>query len=356
LVKAGAEIVETNAVVEDAHTVRLAKNRRIRTKHILIATGAAPVLEPRIQGIQHAISSNEIFDLDHFPKRLLVVGGGYIAVEFASIFVRLGSSVSQIMRADNVLRGFDGDMRCGVRDGLAHAGVAFSFGVLPTRIDRHHDGLEVSLSDGRHMSVDAVLVATGRSPHTKGLGLERAGVALADNGAILVDAFSQTNIPSIHAVGDVTDRFNLTPVAIREGHAYADTLFGGQRVSVDYNNIPSAVFTTPEMGTVGLTEDEAKAGYDVIDIYRTSFRPMKATLSGRNEKIIMKIVVDGSSDRVLGVHILGEGAGEMAQILTIAIKMGARKADFDATIALHPTASEELVTLGDRTRRYERLS
>jgi glutathione reductase (NADPH) len=354
LAKAGVEIVEQKAVVEDAHTLRLSDNRTIRAKHILIATGAAPVMEPKIEGMQHAISSNEIFDLDDFPKRLLIIGGGYIAVEFASIFIRLGSIVTQIMRAENVLRGFDADMRAGVRDALAQAGVTFGFGVLPTRIERHLGGLEVSLSDGRHIPVDAVLVATGRSPCTAGLGLERAGVALARDGAVLVDAFSQTNIPSIHAVGDVTNRINLTPVAIREGHAYADTVFGGRPVSVEHNDVPSAVFTTPELGTVGLTEERARATHDIVDIYRARFRPMKATLSGRSEKTIMKIVVDGVSDRVLGVHILGHGAAEMAQLLAIAVKMGAHKADFDATIALHPTASEELVTMRDRTARYER--
>jgi glutathione reductase (NADPH) len=354
LTRAGADIIEAKAVVEDAHTLRLADNRKIRAKHILIATGATPALEPRIEGIQHAISSNEIFDLERFPSRLLVVGGGYIAVEFVSIFARLGSTVTQVMRADNVLRGFDDDMRAGVRDALAQAGVTFGFGVLPTRIERHHDGLEVSLSNGGHLSADTVLIATGRSPNTRGLGLERAGVVLAQDGAVLVDRFSQTNIPSIHAVGDVTNRINLTPVAIREGHAYADTVFGGHPVSADHTNVPSAVFTTPELGTVGLTQDQAQATHDIVDVYVARFRPMKVTLSGRSEKTLMKIVVDGASDRVLGVHVLGEGAAEMAQLLAIAVKMGARKADFDATMALHPTASEELVTMCDRTARYER--
>jgi glutathione reductase (NADPH) len=354
LAKVGAEIIDARAVVEDTHTLRLSDNRKIRAKHILIATGAAPVFEPQIEGIQHTISSNEIFDLDHFPRRLLVVGGGYIAVEFASIFVRLGSTVTHVMRAENVLRGFDSDMRAGVRDALAHAGVTFGFGVLPTKIKRHRDGLEVSLSNGGHLAVDALLLATGRIPNTRGLGLERAGVALAPDGAVVVDRFSQTNIPSIHAVGDVTNRINLTPVAIREGHAYADTVFGGHPVAADHTYVPSAVFTTPELGTVGWTEEQARATHDVVDVYLASFRPMKATLSGRSEKTLMKIVVDGASDRVLGVHILGEGAAEMAQLLAIAVRMGARKADFDATMALHPTAAEELVTMRERIARYER--
>jgi glutathione reductase (NADPH) len=354
LVKAGVEIVEQRAFVQDAHTVRLFNNKKVRTKHILIATGATPALEPQIQGIQFAISSNEIFDLDRFPNRLLIVGGSYIAVEFASIFARLGSTVTQVMRAENVLRGFDVDMRAGVRDALADAGVRFCFGVLPTRIERHRAGLDVSLSDGRHVSVDTVLVATGRRPHTGDLGLERAGVALAGDGAVNVDGYSQSNIASIHAVGDVTDRVNLTPVAIREGQAYADTVFGGQRVSVDHDNVPSAVFTTPELGVVGMTEERARAVYDIVDIYRASFRPLKAMLSGRHEQTVMKIVVDGTSGRVLGVHILGHEAGELVQLLAIAVKMGVSKADFDATMAVHPTAAEELVTMPARTARYER--
>jgi glutathione reductase (NADPH) len=354
LVKAGVAIVEQRACVEDAHTVRLFNNRKVRAKHILIATGASPVLKPNIQGLQFAISSDDIFDLDRFPDRLLIVGGGYIAVEFASIFVRLGSAVTQVMRADNVLRGFDADMRAGVRDALANAGVRFGFAVMPTHIERHRAGLEVSLSDGRHVSVDAVLIATGRRPHTDNLGLERAGVALAADGAVKVDGYSQSNIPSIHAVGDVTNRVSLTPVAIREGQAYADTVFGGQRVSVDHDQVPSAVFTTPELGVVGMTEDRARAMYDVVDIYRASFRPLKAMLSGRHEHTVMKIVVDGTSGRVLGVHVLGHEAGELAQLLGVAVKMGVSKADFDATIAVHPTAAEELVTMGARTARYER--
>ncbi|RFB80170.1 glutathione-disulfide reductase [Methylovirgula sp. 4M-Z18] len=356
LEKAGVELIEKRAVVEDCHTVRLHDGRKLRAKHILIATGASPVMEPHVPGIEHAISSNQIFDLKHFPHRLLIVGGGYIAVEFASIFARLGSAVSLCFRSDNVLRGFDQDMRKGVSEALTHAGVAVSPGTLPTRIARHAGGhLEVTLSDGRHVIADQVLIATGRKPHTANLGLERAGVELDASGAVKVDAVSQSNIPSIHAVGDVTNRINLTPVAIREGHAYADTVFGGKKIAVDHHNVPSAVFTTPELGTVGLTEEQARRTHDVVDIYKTSFRPMRATLSGAQEKTIMKIVVDGETDKVLGVHILGHDAGEMAQVLGIAVKMGATKADFDATMALHPTASEELVTMRTRTERHERL-
>jgi glutathione reductase (NADPH) len=352
--KAGGTVVSERAEIVDPHTVRLAGGRTVRTRHILVATGATPVMEPPITGRELAISSNEIFDLAEFPRRLLIVGGGYIAVEFAGVFARLGAEVTQICRADNILRGFDEDMRVGLRDAMVATGVTFAFRTLASRIEKTSRGLAVTLNDGRTIVVDQVLAAVGRLPHTAGLGLERAGVSTDVLGAVKVDAFSQTNMPSIHAVGDVTNRINLTPVAIREGHAFADTVFGGKSVAVDHANVPSAVFSTPEIGAVGLTEERARHTHPVVDIYRTSFRPMKATLSGRNERAIMKLVVDGASDRVLGVHILGHDAAEMAQVLAIAVKMGATKADFDATMALHPTAAEELVTMRTRTERHER--
>lgn len=355
LEKSNCQIVRSRAVVEDAHHVRLVnEDRRVSAKYILVATGGAPSREPAIPGLEFTIDSNQIFDLAEMPKRLLVIGGGFIAVEFASVFARLGSHVTLLARADNVLRGFDGDMRVGVRDAMAHAGVNFIFGETAQRIEKTASGLRVTLSNGDHVEADQVLAAAGRTPHTRGLGLEKAGVDLKPNGAVKVDSSSRSNVESIYAVGDVTDRINLTPVAIREGHAFADNVFGGKDIHVNHRDVPSAVFTTPELGTVGLSEEEARAQFDVVDIYRASFRPMKATLSGRNERTIMKIVVDAKSDRVLGVHILGHDAGEMAQLLAIAVKMGARKADFDATMALHPTASEELVTMRTRTARYER--
>jgi glutathione reductase (NADPH) len=355
LAKAGVEIVMSRAVVEDAHHVRLlADNRRISAKYILVATGGSPALEPHVPGIEYGISSNEIFDLPEFPKRLLVVGGGFIAVEFASVFARLGSKVTQCFRADNVLRGFDVDMRLGLAEEMKHAGVDLRPGTLPSSIEKTSGGLRVTLSDGAIVEADQVLVATGRHAHTKGLGLEQAGVDLKPNGAVKVDGMSRSNIESIYAVGDVTDRINLTPVAIREGHAFADNVFGGKNIHVDHKDVPSAVFSTPEIGTVGITEEEARATCDVVDIYRAAFRPMKATLSGRSERTIMKIIVNATSDRVLGVHILGHEAGEMAQLLGIAVKMGATKADFDATMALHPSAAEELVTMRTRSARYER--
>jgi glutathione reductase (NADPH) len=353
--KAGVAVEDSRAEIVDAHGVRLiADGRKLSARIILISTGGAPVLEPDIPGREYAITSNEIFDLPALPKRMLIVGGGYIAVEFAAILARLGTDVTLVTRGENVLRGFDDDLRLGVRDGLAHAGVKLHFGMLPTRIEKTPTGYHVSLTRGESLDAEQVMIATGRRPNTKGLGLEQAGVACDSFGAVKVDALSKTNIESIYAVGDVTNRVALTPVAIREGHAFADTVFGGKPEAVVHTDIPTAVFSTPELGTVGLTEAEARARFDCVDIYMANFRPLKATLSGREEKTLMKIVVDGVTDRVLGVHILGEDASEMTQVLGIAVKMGAKKADFDATMALHPTSAEELVTMRTRTARFER--
>ena len=350
----GVGIVEQRAVVTGPNTALLADGREVRAKHILIATGGWPEPLPGLEGAEHTISSNEVFDLERFPNRLLVVGGGYIAVEFASLFRRLGAEVTQMMRADNILRGFDEDMRNGLRDELNRVGVNFRFGCLPRRVTRATDGLEVALSDGTRLNVDQVLVATGRRPNANGIGLEAVGVARdPKSGAVIVDADSTTNVPSIHAVGDVTNRISLTPVAIREGHVLADRLFGGGSLRVDHENVASAVFTTPEIGSVGLSEQQATARYKTIDIYKANFRPIIATLSGSAQRVIMKLVVDGATDRVLGAHILGHDAGEMAQLIAISIKMGAKKSDLDATMAVHPTAAEELVTMRKRSYRIE---
>lgn len=354
LAKAGVTIHEERAVITGPNSVRLASGKDITAKYILVATGAAPHLEPHVPGLEHAVSSNELFDLPVFPKRLAIVGGGYIAVEFASVFARLGAEVTLMMRADNVLRGFDADMRKGVRDALAHAGVKLAFGTLPTNIAKTGDGLEISLSTGGTLQADQILIATGRRPLVEGLGLEALGVEMDGVGAIKVDAKSRTNLPSIYAVGDVTNRINLTPVAICEGHAFADNVFGGKDISVDHRDVASAVFTTPELGTVGLSEEQALVEHSLISIFESNFRPMKATLSGSQERTMMKIIVDTPTDKVLGVHILGHEAGEMAQLLGIAIKMGATKADFDATMAVHPTAAEELVTMRSVTRQSRR--
>ena len=349
LAKSGVEIFRARASVAGADSVRLADGRLLRARAILVATGGAPWVAPDLPGAELAISSNEIFDLPQFPKRLAILGSGYIAVEFASVFARLGADVTMVYRADRPLRGFDSDIRTYLADALAGAGVKLRAGRNPARIDKSADGLRLTLDDGGAIDADVILAATGRRPATGALGLDAAGVALRDSGAIIVDDEARTSVPSIYAVGDVTDRVALTPVAIREGHALADRLFGKSAARVDYEAIPSAVFTTPEVGVVGLTESAAVAAYANIHVYETSFRPMRATLSGRSEKVFMKIVVEADTDRVRGVHIFGPEAGELAQIVAIAVRMGARKADFDATMALHPTMAEELVTL--RARR-----
>lgn len=352
LEKSGVGLVEMRATVEGPHDIRLADGRKLSAKYILVATGGAPVLVPAIPGLEHAITSNEIFDLPQMPKAILIVGGGYIAVEFASLLARLGCQVTLAMRGNNILRGFDEDLREALRDAMTEAGITFKFGTLPTRIDKDKDGFKVGLTNGATIAVDQVMLATGRDPATKGLGLETAGVALDAAGAVKVDHYSQSTVPSIYAVGDVTNRIALTPVAIREGHAFADTVFGNKPTTVDYEDVPTAVFTTPELGTVGLTEAQAREATHCVDIYAARFRPLKATVSGRPEKVLMKLVIDGETDVILGAHMIGEAAGEMAQLLGIAVKMGAKKADFDATMAVHPTSAEEWVTLRTRTARY----
>jgi glutathione reductase (NADPH) len=355
--KAGVEIVEERAVLVGPDEALLTRSgRRVRARHILVATGGAPQMVPLFPGVELAISSNEVFDLPRLPARMLIVGGGYIAVEFASLFARLGTKVTLAMRADKPLRGFDADLREGVAQALAAAGVDLRCRHMPAGIAATGETRLATMSDGAQLEIDVVMLATGRVPATHGLGLESAGVALDRHGAIVVDAYSATSVPSIHAVGDVTNRVNLTPVAIREGHAFADTVFGGRRIAVDHANIPSAVFTTPELGTVGISEAAAVEAFADVDVYKTSFRPMRATLAGGPQRVMMKIVVDAASDRVLGVHILGEGAGEMAQLLGIAVRMGATKADFDATMAVHPTAAEELVTMRSPTTRHRRAA
>jgi glutathione reductase (NADPH) len=355
LARSGAKLVEQRATVVDPHRVRLADGTEVSARHILIACGSRPAMLPDVEGLEHAITSNEIFDLKVFPRRLLVVGGGYIAVEFASLFQRLGAEVTQVMRAPNILRGFDDDMRNGMRDAMAKAGVAFRFGSLPARIERRRDGaLLVTLTDGSAIEADQVLIATGRRPDTRGLGLEAAGVELSpEHGAVKVDETLTSNVPSIHAIGDATHRHDLTPVAIREGHALADRLFGPGAAPIRYDTVASTVFGTPELGAVGLTEQEALERFPRVDVYKTDFRPLKATVSGAPERTIMKLVVDGVTQRVAGAHILGSEAGEMIQLVAVAMTMGATKADFDATVAVHPTAAEELVTMRSAHARYE---
>ena len=355
LARSGAKLVEQRATVVDSHTVRLADGAEVSARHILVACGSRPATPARIHGLEHAITSNEIFDLKVFPRRLLVVGGGYIAVEFASLFQRLGAQVTQVMRGPNILRGFDDDMRNGMRDAMASAGVAHRFGCMPASIEKTRDGaLRVTLSDGAVIEADQALIATGRLPDTRGLGLEAVGVELsAAHGAVKVDENLTSNVPSIHAIGDATHRVDLTPVSIREGHALADRLFGPGAPPIRYDTIASTVFGTPELGAVGLTEREALQRFPKVEIYKTNFRPLKATVSGASERTIMKLVVDGATQRIIGAHILAGDAAEMIQLVAIAMTMGATKADFDATVAVHPTAAEELVTMRSAHARYE---
>ncbi len=361
LQKAGVSVVPARAVVADAHTVLLPQSgERIRAGHILVATGGTPHAGPAIPGIEHAISSNEAFHLPDLPRRILVQGGGYIAVEFACIFAGLGSEVTVVYRGENVLRGFDDEIRTHLRGEMERRGIKVVCSRVVSRIDKTAGGYTVSLANAKGEAVtteaDTVMFAIGRRPNTRNLGLEAAGVKLSPLGAMMVDAFSRTNVESISAVGDVTDRVNLTPVAIREGHAFADTVFGGKPTQVDHANVPTAVFSEPELGVIGLTEAQAAETLAKVDVYRTAFRPMKATLSGRETRVLMKLVVDGTSGRVMGCHIAGPDAGELIQVLGIAVKMGATKADFDATMAVHPTMAEELVTLREVTRRHVRVA
>jgi glutathione reductase (NADPH) len=343
---AGVEIVSERAVIEDAHTIRLVKSGRlVRARIILVAVGAHPVLEPKIPGGDLAITSNEVFHLKSLPNRILVVGAGYIAVEFAGIFNGLGSEVTLLHRGDKLLRGFDDDVRDALGEAYVQRGINLALNRTVERLETTVDGIAAKLSDGSVVHVDEVLVATGRRPNTAQLGLEKVGVAVDAVGAIPVDGYSQTIVPSIYAIGDVTNRAALTPIAIREGHAFADTVFGRKPTMVDYDLIPTAVFSTPEIGVIGYGEEAARARYGEIDIYKTAFRPMRATLSGSQERVMMKLIVDRASDKVVGVHIVGHDAGEMIQLAGIAVTMGATKADFDRTIAVHPTASEELVTM-----------
>ncbi|BAT61150.1 glutathione amide reductase [Variibacter gotjawalensis] len=357
LKNAKVETVKDRAVIEDANTVRLVKSgQRIRTKNILIATGGWPHMGDAIPGREHAISSNEALHLETLPRRIVIQGGGYIALEFACIFAGMGSEVTVVYRGENILRGFDNELRQHLRDEMERRGIKVLTGAKITGITPHGAAFQVTMSAGGDIEADKVMFATGRVPHSKDLGLEAVGVKTDGKGAIVVDGFSQTSVPNIYAVGDVTNRINLTPVAIREGHAFADTVFGKKQTRVDHNDVPTAVFTEPELGVVGLTEEEAREKFGRVIIYRTSFRPMKVTLSGRQTKAFFKLVVDGITDRVVGCHIAGPDAGEMIQVVGIAVKMGATKADFDATMAVHPTAAEELVTMRTPTAIYDRAA
>jgi glutathione reductase (NADPH) len=344
-----ADVFTERAIVEGPNTVRLQRSgERIMAGKILIATGGKPFIDATLKGAEHAITSNEAFHLEKLPASILIAGGGYIAVEFASIFAGLGSKVTLVYRGEKILRGFDDDMRDGLTEALVKRGIDILTHTTIKSIVLEGGRRHAALSTGETIVCDQVMLALGRVPNTAGLGLEHAGVILKDNGAIMVDDEACTAVPSIYAVGDVTDRVNLTPVAIREGHAFADRMFGPKGWGVHYEMIPTAVFTTPEIGTVGLTEMQARAKYNSIDIYKSAFRPMRNILAGRDERTLMKLIVDAKSGRVAGLHVLGPDAGEIVQMAAIAMNMGATKADFDRTMALHPSASEELVTLRDK--------
>jgi glutathione reductase (NADPH) len=345
---AGAELHQTQARLVDAHTIELSDGRSFRAEHILIATGGRPVL-PDFPGAEHVIVSDEVFHLPEQPRRITIAGAGYIALEFASIFRGVGSEVTVMHRGPEILRGFDRDIRSTLQEEMAARGVQFRFNVEVASIEKGRNGLQVTLNRGGGLEADVVMFAIGRRPNTGGLGLERAGIALGPGGAIPVDAYSRSSVSHIYAVGDVTDRVALTPVAIREGHAFADAVFGKKPWSVDYERIPTAVFSNPAVGTIGLTEEEARAR-GPVDIYRARFRPLRHTLSGRNERTMMKLVVDAASGRVLGVHMVGEDAPEIIQALAVAVRMGATKADFDATMALHPTSGEEFLTMREKVK------
>jgi glutathione reductase (NADPH) len=356
LEKAGVTILKSRATLADAHTVLMANGDRVRAAYVLISTGGTPSYGDPIPGLEHAISSNEAFHLPELPRRVLIQGGGYIAVEFAGIFAGLGSHVTLVYRGDNILRGFDDDVRAHLRMDMERHGIKVITGCKVTAIERAGSHFSAHLTGSQLVTADRVMFAVGRMPNVADMGLKAAGVALAENGGIAVDEYSRTTVQNIYAVGDVTNRVNLTPVAIREGHSFADTVFGGKPSKVDHTNVPTAVFSDPEIGTVGLTEAQARARLAQTDVYKAMFKPLKATLSGRDTTVLIKLVVDGLTDRMVGCHVVGEGAAEMAQVAAIAVKMGATKADFDATMALHPTIAEELVTMRQRSASYARAA
>jgi glutathione reductase (NADPH) len=349
-------LVKSRAALEGTHTVRLAEGSQVRANKVLISTGGWPHPGPKIPGLEHAISSNEAFKLKDLPKRIVIQGGGYIAVEFANIFAGLGSAVTLVYRGQNILRGFDDDIREHLRSEMTRRGITVKCGHTVTAIERSGNEFVTRLSDGKAVAADKVMFAIGRKPNVTGLGLEKLGVTIAEHGGIAVDEYSRSSVENIYAVGDVTNRVNLTPVAIREAHAFADTVYGGKPTPVDHTDVPTAVFSEPEIGVIGLTEMQARERLDKVDTYKTSFRPMKATLAGRDTRMFMKLVVDGVTDRVVGCHIAGPYAAELIQVIGIAVKMKATKADFDATMAVHPTAAEELVTMREKAVSYERAA
>ena len=341
-------IFDARATLKDAHNIMLSTGEEVSAKHILVATGGHPT-KPEIAGADMAITSNEIFSLPEMPKKMLIVGGGYIASEFAGILNGLGVEVTQFYRGAQILRGFDDEARGLIADGMIEKGVNLHLGANVVEMRREGTGIHVTATNGDEHTFDQVMFATGRHANTDGLGLEDIGVKLGRGGEILVDDYSQTAVPSIYAVGDVTNRVNLTPVAIREGMAFVETVFKGNLTKPDHDLIPSAVFTQPEFGTVGLTEEQGRA-QEPIEVYATSFKPMNHSFAGRADRVLMKLIVSQKTRKVLGCHIVADHAGELIQLVGIAVKMGATKEDFDRTVAVHPTISEELVTMKEPVR------
>jgi glutathione reductase (NADPH) len=347
LESARADIVESRAVLEGPHTVRIvSQDRTVTARHILIATGGRPSPHAALPGVEHTITSNEAFHLETLPRAIAIAGGGYIAVEFANIFHGLGVETTLVYRGKEILGRFDMDMRRGLHAAMEAKGIRIVTQAVAHGVEKGDDGrLTITLSTGERLTADQFMLALGRVPNTEELGLKAAGVETGPGGEILVDDWSRTNVEHIYAVGDVTNRVQLTPVAIHEAMCFIDTVYRDKPTKPDFDAIPTAVFSQPEIGTVGLSEDEAAKRFDELEIYRAEFRPMRHTLSGRQEKTIMKLVVDAATRRVLGAHVLGPDAGEMAQLLGIAVKAGLSKDDFDATMAVHPSATEELVTM-----------
>ena len=352
LEEAGVTIIDGRAKVVDAHTVEVGQ-KRYTANTILIATGGWPSV-PKIPGAEHAITSNEAFFLPTLPQSVIIVGGGYIGVEFAGIFHGLGVRVTQLHRSPLFLRGFDDDVRETLAAEMRKKGIDLRFNTKVEKIEQLTNGVRATLTGGASVEADQIMFATGRSPNTRGLGLEKAGVMLSDIGSIVVDDYSRSTVRNVYAIGDCTDRLKLTPVAIAEGRAVAETLFNNNPTKPNYANVPSAVFSLPNIGTVGLTEKQAAEQYGKIDVYKTSFRPLKHTLSGRSELTMMKLIVEAATDRVVGCHMVGPEAGEIIQGLAAAITCGGTKAQFDATIGIHPTAAEEFVTMHNKQAASDR--
>jgi glutathione reductase (NADPH) len=355
LERSGAELIHSRALIEGPNRVRILEDDRVVTaRYILVATGARPFMDETVHGIEHAICSDDIFKLERLPRRLLIAGGGYIAVELASILAAFAVDVTIVHRGPEILRGFDHDVQKHLHAAMERRGITIVVNDRLAGIGKREKDFAVRTHGGQDFAADLVLFAIGRRPNTRGLGLEKAGVKIDALGEVVVDAMSRSNVDSIYAIGDVTHRLQLTPVAIREGQAVAETLFGGRASMVDYTNVPTAVFSLPEVGTVGLSEADAKLLLPSVDIYRATFKPLENRVAGRDERMMMKLVVDGDSERVVGCHLVGPSASEIAQMAAIPIKMGATKADFDRTVALHPTIAEELVTMHKPAERYRR--